>query len=211
VRRFVIVGQKASASGEFLLDDVPGTGGRLDVLLRCVRAAMLYSHGIRRDVVVYLLLGGGPKAPRTLRFEGAAATFLRPDERSIGILVKKALVLERVHHAAARGGAVGGPFVPVRPGVGLANGGLSLILADLGGAHLYMLDEGAPDLRSETALGGADDVFFVGDHLGLDEATRASLSAAGARPIGLGPVSVHAEDAIAVLWNEVDRRDATRG
>src|SRR5579859_1075721 len=88
VRRFVIIGQKATASDDFLLDDLAGTSGRLDVLLRCIRAAILTSHGVRRDVVVYLLLQGGAKAPRVLRVDPVATKFLRPDERSLAMLVK---------------------------------------------------------------------------------------------------------------------------
>src|SRR5436189_6123979 len=88
VRRFVVVGQTASASGEFSTEDLPSSGGRIDVLLRCVRAALLVSHGVRRDVIVYLVLGGGPSAPRVLRFSGCDAQFLRPDERSLALLVK---------------------------------------------------------------------------------------------------------------------------
>jgi tRNA (pseudouridine54-N1)-methyltransferase len=205
LRRFVVVGQKAVASGDFLLDDVPGTGGRIDVLLRCVRAAMLYSHGVRRDVVVYLLLGGGPRAPRALRFAGAEAAFLRPDERSLAVLVKKVLGAEGVGDVRDARPA-GDDFVAVRPGIAVANRGLAAVLADLGASRLYVLEEGAPDVRAETDLGNADAAFFVGDHLGFDEPTRGSLAAAGARPIGVGPVGVHAEDAVAILSNELDRR-----
>jgi tRNA (pseudouridine54-N1)-methyltransferase len=166
---------------------------------------MLHSHGVRRDVVVYLLLGGGPRAPRALRFSGAEAQFLRPDERSLAVLVKKALGAATAGEVEGLA-AAGGGFVAVRPGIALASGGLAAILADLGGARLYVLEEGAPDVRGGPQLGGADDAFFVGDHLGLDAPTRAALSAAGARAIGLGPVSVHAEDAVAIVSNELDRR-----
>jgi tRNA pseudouridine-54 N-methylase len=34
VRRFVLIGQTASASGDFLLQDLPSSSGRLDALLR---------------------------------------------------------------------------------------------------------------------------------------------------------------------------------
>ena len=90
-RRFVIVGQKATASPEFSLTDIPGTSGRLDVLLRCLRAALLVSHGLRRDTVVYLVLLGGPLAPRVLRVDGRHVRFIRPDERMLAITVQKAL------------------------------------------------------------------------------------------------------------------------
>lgn len=202
MRRFVIIGSLATASDDFRLDDVPGSSGRLDVGLRCLRAAILVSHGVRRDVVVYLLLRGGPRAPRVMRVSGADARFLRPDERSLAVLAKKALA----SHAdeGARG------FVDVRPGVAVARGGLEPVVADLGGATAYVLEEGAPDLRGVAGLGEGDAAFFVGYYAGFDGPTRAELVAIGARPLGVGPVTVHAEDAIAVVSNELDRREAAK-
>ncbi|MDP9002115.1 MAG: tRNA (pseudouridine(54)-N(1))-methyltransferase TrmY, partial [Myxococcota bacterium] len=91
MRRFVIIGRSAIASDDFLLEDIPGTGGRLDILLRCLRAGLLVSHGIRRDVVMYLVLLGGPRAPRVLRADASGLKFVRPDERSLATLAKKAL------------------------------------------------------------------------------------------------------------------------
>lgn len=91
MRRFVIIGQRASASPDFSLNNLPASSGRLDVLLRCLRAALLVSHGLRRDTIVYLVLLGGPSAPRTLRIDSADVRFLRPDERSLAVLVQKAL------------------------------------------------------------------------------------------------------------------------
>lgn len=192
---FVIVGAKASASPDFRLDDLPGTSGRLDVLLRCVRAALLVSHGVRRDVAVYLVLLGGPDAPRALRVTGAEARFLRPDERSLATLVKKSL-------AAPRAGA---GFVAVRPGVAVADGGLDVVLDDLGDAALWLLDEGGDDLR-DVALGSEPAAFVLGDHTGLDAAARTRLDARGARRVRVGPVSVHADDVVAIVTNELDRR-----
>lgn len=200
MRRFVIVGQRASASPDFSLTDLPGTSGRLDVLLRCLRAALLVSHGLRRDTVVYLVLLGGPRAPRTLRVDGAAVRFLRPDERSLAVLVQKALAAP----------AEGAGFVPVRPGIAVAAGALDAVLTDLVPAAplaFFVLEEGAPDLR-EAPLAGPDPVFFLGDHLGFDDATRARLSALGAAPVGLGPVSLHADDAVVLVAHELDRRTA---
>lgn len=193
-RRFVIVGRTATASSDFSLDDLPSSGGRIDVLVRCLRAALLVSHGVRRDTVVYLVLLGGPRAPRVLRVDGATAQFLRPDERSLAVLVRKSLAAE----------SSGEGFVTVRPGVAVASGGLDVVFADLGAMRAYILDEGGPDFRSETTH-SRDDVFFIGDHLGFDESTRARLAEAGARPVSVGPISLHADDAVAVLSNELDR------
>jgi tRNA (pseudouridine54-N1)-methyltransferase len=196
LRRIVLVGQKALASPDFLLDDLAGTSGRLDVLVRALRASLLVSHGVRADVVAYLVLLGGPRAPRSVRFQGERARFLRPEERSLATLLKKVL--------AAPEPEVGeGAFGEVRQGIAVARGGLAAVLADTEKAPLYVLEEGAPDVRSVPVHPAA--TFVFGDHLGFDPQTRGALEIAGAVPVGLGPVSVHVEDAVAVLMNELDR------
>ncbi|HVJ21656.1 MAG TPA: hypothetical protein VM686_39900 [Polyangiaceae bacterium] len=196
MRSFVVIGQTARASADFLLDDLPGSSGRLDVLLRCVRAALLYSHGLRSAVRVYLVLRGGPAAPRVLRIDSKSARFIRPDERSLALLVQKTL--------AAAPEELGSEFVELRPGVSLARGDLDCVLLDLGGTALYVLEEQAQDVRS---VGRRYDnsAYFLGDHLGFEPADRERLSALGATAVSIGPLSLHSDDAIAILSNELDR------
>jgi tRNA (pseudouridine54-N1)-methyltransferase len=200
MRHFVVLGRNATASDDFSLDDVPGTSGRLDVGLRCLRAALLVSHGVRRDSVVYLLLGGGPRAPRVLRVRGSAARFLRPDERSLAVLAKKALAVGTDDEA--RG------FVEARPGVSVVKGGLDRIVEDIPSARAFVLEQGAPDVRQAAGLELGDVAFFLGDSTGIDGEARVRLDQLGARPVGVGPIGLHAEDAIAIVSNELDRREA---
>lgn len=201
-RRFVVIGRHATASPDFSLVDIAGTSGRLDVLLRCLRSALLVSHGLRRDTIVYLVLLGGEHAPRVLRVDGRDIRFVRPDERMLAILVQKAL-------ARSKDDAEAGVFVEVRPGLAVARGGVDAVLADLGESvrARYVLEEHARDLR-EGPLESEDVAVFVGDHRGFDEATRAQLDALGATAIGVGPISIHADDAITIVCNEMDRRRA---
>jgi tRNA (pseudouridine54-N1)-methyltransferase len=198
VRRFIVLGQKTTASADFLIDDVPGTSGRLDILVRCVRAALLYSHGLRRDTIVYLVLLGGPLAPRTMRLDGAGVKFIRPDERSLATLVKKTLANRADEDAEG--------FVEVKPGIAIAKGGLDVVLADLGEVATFVLDEQGSDFRELEDRELRDAAFFVGDHLGFDDVTHDRLEAIGAHAIRVGPVSLHAEDVITLVVNELDRR-----
>ena len=200
MRTFVIIGQNAVASDDFLLHDFAGTSGRLDVLARCVRAGLLFSHGVRRDARVYLVLLGGPRAPRVVRFQGAVAKYVRPDERNLSVQLKK--VLAYTDDDAAKG------FVEVRAGISVAKGSIEPVLADLDGATPYVLEEGAPDVRERTGPELANAAFFLGDHHGWDAACRARLAELGARTLGVGPVSLHTEDVVTLLSNELDRREA---
>jgi tRNA (pseudouridine54-N1)-methyltransferase len=195
VRRFVVVGQKAKASADFLLVDIPSTSGRLDVLLHALRAALLFSHGVRHDSLIYLVLLGLPERPCTARIAGAASRYLRPDERSLATTLKKVLALPCEDPR----------FTEVRPGLALAAGGLETLLPELSGSKLYLLEPGAPDLR-EQALDAPDQTFVLGDHLGLTEALRAELLALGATPVSVGPKPLHSADVIALVHNELDRR-----
>ena len=191
-----MIGQTATGSPGFSLEDLPGTSGRLDVLLRCAQAALLVSHGLRHDVIVYLLLLGDADAPKAVRVDGRAAKYLRPDERSFAGRLRNALAWE-----------VSGPdFATARQGIAVAGGGLDAVLSDLGSMTPYVLEEGGSDVRVG-ALDAREPVFFIGDHLGFDPATRARLAEVGAAPLSVGPVSVHADDAIALVNNELDRRE----
>lgn len=195
MRHFVLIGQTASASGDFSLENLPSSSGRLDALLRALRPALLVSHDVRRDVCVYLVLRGGPRAPRVLRVDGSRVKFLRPDERSLAILIQKTLA------AAPRDLR---EFTEVRPGVDVRDGDLAELLADIGDAPRFVLEEGGADLRAEPL---ADDAwFFLGDHQGFDAASRELLAAHGALAVSVGPRSLHGEDVVAVLNNELDRR-----
>jgi tRNA (pseudouridine54-N1)-methyltransferase len=193
MRRFVVIGQTALGSPRFSLDDLPGTSGRMDVLVRALQSALLVSHGLRRDTLAYLVLLGDAEAPRTLRLDGRVAEYLRPDERSLGGRIKNALEWE-----------ISSDFSVERQGIAVASGGLDALLANLGTMTPFVLEEGGADIRT-AKIDARDPVFFVGDHLGFDEATRARIDALGATPLSLGPVSVHADQAIVLVHNELDR------
>ncbi len=196
MRRFVIVGQTARASADVSLDDLAGTSGRLDVLVRCIRAALLVSHGLRPGVVVYLVLLGGA-SPRTVRLDSATAKFIRPDERPLATLLKKTLA--RVDREEPS-------FVEMRPGISVACAGVEAVIEDVRGSVAYVLEEGAPDVRAVGPELAGDATFFIGDHRGFGEDVRRRLAAIGARPISVGPVSLHSDDVVTLLSNEIDRR-----
>jgi tRNA (pseudouridine54-N1)-methyltransferase len=199
LRRFVVIGRTASASGDFSTEDLPSSGGRLDVLLRCLRAALMVSHGVRHEVIVYLVLRGGEGAPRVLRFVGQDARFLRPDERSLAWVVKKALSSELGRGARS--------FVEVKPGVSVAEGDFECVLADAPRATPYLLMEDGDDVRDQT-LDADDSLFILGDHLGLDDVTKGRIDALGGRRLSVGPVSLHTDDVVTLVNNELDRRRA---
>ena len=187
--RFAVLGHLAPTFGAFSLNDLPGGAGRMDVLCRCVTASLFLSHGMRRNVEVYLVLLGPPDPPATVLFSGEKVRYLNPDERSSASLIKKALSIPR-----------GPEFRESTPGVFVRTGGLCELLAE----HQFaLLDESGKDVRKESALPGS---CLLSDHLNLTDSEQEL--ARDLPRISVGPLPLHADQAITVLLNETDRRAA---
>ena len=185
--RFAVIGHLAHSAGDFSLSDMPGAAGRMDILCRCVTSSLFLSHGMRRDVEVCLVLLGPPNPPKTVLFSGEKVRYLSPDERSAGSLIKKALELP-----------VGDEFRESTPGVYVRKGGLSDLMS---GHPFVLLGESGADIRKTAALPGN---YLLSDHLNLTEEEALQT---GELPVySVGPKSLHADHAITVLLNELDRR-----
>lgn len=199
MRRFLVIGHKAASAPGFSLKDLAGTGGRLDVLVRCVGAALLVSHGLRPDVELHTLHLGPPAAPKAVRFRSAEARHLNPDERSTASLFEKAL-----------GAFTTGPvWQASTPGVSVAQIGLAEWLAQHADAPLYLLSEGGKDVADMAFP--PDATFVLGDHLGFTDEELALLRERAAGEVSLGPVSMQADQCVVVLHNHLDRAQAKRG
>jgi tRNA (pseudouridine54-N1)-methyltransferase len=193
VRTFVVIGHRAVTAPNFSLDDVPGTSGRLDVLLRSVAAAFMLSHGIRRDTEAYLLLLGPPDPPRTIWIQGERLRHLNPDERTTAALFKKALALQ----------PSGAAWLQSTPGIAVSKMKLTDILERIKGREIVLLEEGGQDLYSFKP--GPNPVFILGDDKGFTDAEIGAVRKAGAQQISVGPVAMHADHAITVTQNYLDR------
>jgi tRNA (pseudouridine54-N1)-methyltransferase len=193
MRTFIVVGHRATTSPDFSLEDIPGTSGRLDILCRCINSAFVLSHGIRKDVCSYLVLGGRER-PKTLFFKGEELRHLNPDERTTAALIQKALALEADDEWSRS-----------TPGLYVRTGGLDRLLGALQGVRILYLREDGADIRSLELKG--DLLFVLGDHLGMAEEEEALLRKAGAELVSVGPVSLHADHCIVVINNELDRME----
>tara|TARA_B100000085_G_scaffold135393_1_gene123253 strand:+ start:1953 stop:2543 length:591 start_codon:yes stop_codon:yes gene_type:complete len=83
LRRFAIIGHRAPSVGSFNLNDLSGSGGRMDVLARAINAALFISHGIREDTEIIVHLNGDLGFSRRVKFDGRILKGVHPDERSI--------------------------------------------------------------------------------------------------------------------------------
>ena len=190
---FVVVGHKVRTDGNFTLNDLAGSTGRLDVLLRCINSTFMLSNDIRRDVELYLVLLGEPDPPKTILFKGSELKYLNPDERSTAALVKNALMLENIWEEWKKS----------TPGVFVARKGFKDIIAELKGRRIVYLKEEGTSI-SEVRL-KPDDVIVLGGKDDLSSEEEEILSShQETLKISLGPKSLHADHCITIALNLLD-------
>jgi tRNA (pseudouridine54-N1)-methyltransferase len=184
---FAVVGHTARTDGSFSLNDLPGSGGRMDVLCRCVNASLFLSHDLRRDVDCSLVLCGEPVGPKTIRFSGSSVRSLSPDERSAAALIKKVIDTP-----------CGSGFREAAQGVFIRKGGLERLISE----HAFaVLDENGTDIRTAADLPAA---FLLSDHVNFTEQEEGLIR--DCPRFSVGPKCLHADHTITMVNNEIDRR-----
>lgn len=190
----IVKGNKARTAPDFLLKDLPGSGGRMDIMCRCLSASLLVSHGIRENVEVLLCLEGPPNSPRCIRVQGNMVKFLSPDERSTAILLQKALKAY-----------VDGEETESTPGISIS-GKTFMDCVQERMPSVVLLDENGGDIRG-ARLPPKDLCFVLGDHIGFTPEESEALREAPLT-VSVSPKILHASQCITLLLNELDRNES---
>ncbi|MGE4577163.1 MAG: tRNA (pseudouridine(54)-N(1))-methyltransferase TrmY [Candidatus Methanomethylophilaceae archaeon] len=196
MRYFVVTGHRAYSTPDFRLDDICGGAGRMDILVRCVTSAFFLSHDIRKDTEVYLILEGGGDAPKTVRFSGKEIRYLNPDERSTASLIRNALLKKVPQEGEIRSS----------PGVYISRMSFEDVISLLSekGEPVYLKEDGI-DVRDFTFP--ENPIFVLGDDKDLTEEEESFLLERSPAKICLGPRSLHANQCVVVVHNEMDRAE----
>lgn len=200
-RNFIMVAHRARTDTEFNLNDLCGSAGRLDGVLRCINSALFLSHGMRRDTSIHVIILGPEDPPKVLTVEGRSVRYLNPDERSTAALVRNALGVPISSEV--------GSIKRSSPGIHITRGGLELVLSHLRG-DLYLLDEGGTDISGllEASSLVKNDIpthFILSDDMDLTENERSSIMERAVALLSVSPSVLHADHAITVLHNFLDR------
>lgn len=189
MKQFILYTSKAVTSPDFSLDDLPGSGGRMDLVARCICNALWISHDLRRDSCIHVVACGSPNPPVVISFYGDRLRDVSPDERNIAAWIKKALAKKRKN-----------------PGIIIRKLSFQQLVEELASAgnFFYILHEQGRDI-SKVKL-NVDSVFILGDHIGLPEKEEQFVAQFEHEKISLGTTSYLASQCITVLHYELDKK-----
>lgn len=199
MREFIYYSRTAPTAGNAIGKDLQESG-RIDIAVHTVIATFFLSHKIRTDTRLHLIFGGPPDPVKHLELQpvtegktGLDKIYLAKKDVS-GVLKK---MLYKYREGEKR---------EVFPGFWIEKKSFLPIVEELyeAGRNLYILDPDGEDIR--TADIGKDPIFILGDHKGLPEKEFKRLKQ-WCIPVTIGPKVYFASQTLAVVNNEIDRRE----
>ncbi|MHA1276088.1 MAG: hypothetical protein ACTSQ8_02775 [Candidatus Helarchaeota archaeon] len=186
---FLIKSTKGITSNEFLIQNLPGSSGRLDIVLRCILAAFTFGT---QGIYIHSILNGPPSPPKAIHFTGEQLHELPIDEIEMAKLFREIL----------------DPTNPIqKAGISITADSFLDTAANLGKiGTLFLLKEDAPlfNYHFVEEKKGTTTSFILSDHLNLEAAEENYLiNELGATPINLGPKSYLASHCIIFLLMEL--------
>ncbi len=199
MREFIYYSRSAPTSGKFVGEDLQ-KAGRLDIAVHTIIAAFFLSHKLRDDVRLHLVFTGMPDPPKHLEFfpvtegkTGIDKIYL--NKKDVSSIIRRMLYKYKE-----------GEKTEVFPGYWVEKKGFLDLVNNLKdeGRDIFILDEKGEDIR-EAELGD-NPVFILGDHLGLPDKELKRLKRI-CKPVTIGPKTYFASQTVAVVNNEIDRRE----
>lgn len=166
------------------MKSLAGAAGRMDLVCRCIIAALHTPQGPDRDAEIVVVLEGEPDPPLALTFTGG-----RMERAPAGEVEAAGMVV-----LAMRGGLAGAKAERLGFEEAVAR------YRGMGYTVYYLHEQGRPSTEVEFAERSA---LVLGDHKGLDPASERLLDRMGAERVSLGPISYLASQCINVVNAEL--------
>ncbi|MEK6928093.1 MAG: tRNA (pseudouridine(54)-N(1))-methyltransferase TrmY [Nanoarchaeota archaeon] len=199
MREFIYFSRTAPTSGSYIKEDLE-KAGRLDIAIHSVIAAFFLSHKMREDVKLHLIFTGMPDPPKHLELKpilegetGVDKIYL--SKKNISGVIKRMLYKYKE-----------GEKREIYPGYWIEKKGFLEIIKELHsqGRQIFVMDPDGEDIRSVKM--DENPIFIIGDHRGLPGKEYKRLKDL-CTPISIGKRTYFASHTIAVINNEVDRRE----
>lgn len=199
MRQIIYYSRTAPTAGSYVKENLQKSG-RIDIAIHSVIASFFLSHKIRTDMTLHLVFAGPPDPikhlelkPETVGKTGVDKIYLV--KTNVSAILKKMLYKYRE-----------GENREVFPGYKIEKKGLLALVKELTaqGQNIYILDPKGEDIRKAEI--GKDPIFILGDHRGLPTKELKRLKKL-CTPVTIGKKTYFASQTIAIVNNELDRRE----
>ncbi|MBT4060214.1 MAG: hypothetical protein HOE69_07950 [Euryarchaeota archaeon] len=196
-RRFAIIGHRAPSNGKLVLNDLSGSSGRMDVLMRAINSALFLSHGIRLDSHITIHLMGGEGPSRRIWFDGSKVWGLHPDERALAGQIAK--IIDEPTPAR-------GHWIELHPGIWHSGGDISTTIQEWNkeDVSVIKLDANAPLLWADGSSDNPSKLgFIISDDLPFSSEEEDTLKE-NTLPRSLGEKWIQGHIAIGIVHHLLD-------
>ena len=199
MREIIYYSRTAPTSGSYIKEDLQ-EAGRIDIAIHTVIATFFLSHKIRADSKLHMIFAGPPTPPRHLEIKpviegktGIDKIYL--SKKNVSDVLKK--MLYKYKEGIKR---------EVFPGFWIEKKGFLEVVKEMHEQNrsIYVLDQEGEDIRDIEIK--RDPIFILGDHKGLPEKELKRLKKI-CIPVSIGKRTYFASQTIAVVNNELDRRE----
>ncbi len=198
MRHFIYFSQSAATTGNF--KDLM-KAGRMDIAIHVIIASFFLSHSVREDVKLHLVFYGMPTPPRHIEITLKRKTGVPKEEgldiskKDVAGLIKKILYKYKE-----------GKKTEALPGCFVEKKSFLQVVEEIKeqGNEIFILDKEGEDIREAKIPENC--AFILGDHKGLPKKELKRLRRE-ATPISIGPKMYFASQVVAIVNNELDRRD----
>tara|TARA_Y100000034_G_scaffold46098_1_gene56663 strand:+ start:3670 stop:4251 length:582 start_codon:yes stop_codon:yes gene_type:complete len=192
MRHFVYFSKKARTSGNFNVKELM-KAGRMDIAIHTIISSFFLSHDFREDVKMHLVFYGMPDPPKHIEMQ--ITPELEISKKDIGNLIKKILYKYKQNKKTE-----------VLPGCFIEKKSFLKVIEELQeqGKEIFILDKRGEDIRKLKIP--KDNVFVLGDHDGFPKKELKRLKKI-AKPVSIGPKTYFASQTVAIVNNELDRRN----
>lgn len=159
----------------------------MDLVARCVSASLWLSYTIRRDAEFIAILNGAPKPPLAIKFSGERLKNVSPDERSVGLWLKKVLAEE-----------ISKEWQEIFPGIFAAKKSFQEVVREYKENKIFVLHEKGEPIQEQKFPTNENLVFILGDNVGIPPKEEKYALRKGEK-ISLGKTSYVASACISVV------------
>ncbi len=191
MKHFVYFSNSAATSGKALSGNLM-KAGRMDIAIHSLIQGLFLSHDFRKDVKFHFIFYGQPDPPKHIEIQVKEG--LDISKKDVAGLIQKILYK---YKEGQKTEVLSGCFIEKKSFLKVAEE-----LAEKN--SIFILDKKGKDIRNAEI----DDncVFILGDHEGLPQKELRRLKQIS-ESVSVGPKTYFASQTIAVVNNELDRRN----